>query len=66
MHGVGHQWVRRSFQAFGLPTLVAVPCQAEPDPEFPTVAFPNPEEKGVRWITRVYHGAWYCAMLAIN
>ncbi|CAN0031767.1 unnamed protein product, partial [Choristocarpus tenellus] len=46
MHGVGHKWVERAFKVFSLPPLISVPSQQEPDPEFPTVAFPNPEEKG--------------------
>jgi phosphomannomutase len=46
MHGVGYQWVLRSFALFGH-CLLSVPSQSEPDPEFPTVRFPNPEEKGV-------------------
>ena len=38
----------QAFKAFGLPEPIAVPSQAEPDPEFPTVEFPNPEEgKGI-------------------
>lgn len=47
MHGVGTQWTSRSFNAFNLPAFHRVPSQVEPDPEFPTVRFPNPEEKGV-------------------
>jgi phosphomannomutase len=34
------------FAAAGLPEPVSVPEQDRPDPAFPTVAFPNPEEPG--------------------
>lgn len=44
MHGVGHPWVARVFEAFNLPPFVSVAEQAEPDPTFPTVTLPNPEE----------------------
>ncbi|OQS00204.1 phosphoglucomutase [Thraustotheca clavata] len=44
MHGVGHAFTSRSFAAFNLPPYVPVEQQIQPDPEFPTVAFPNPEE----------------------
>ncbi|GMH71510.1 hypothetical protein TL16_g05669 [Triparma laevis f. inornata] len=44
MHGVGHSFAKRSFEAFGLSEFVSVPEQQEPDPAFSTVAFPNPEE----------------------
>ncbi|HEX4867540.1 MAG TPA: phospho-sugar mutase [Acidimicrobiales bacterium] len=46
MHGVGAGTVRRAFAAAGFPDLHEVGEQVEPDPEFPTVAFPNPEEPG--------------------
>ncbi|MGA0568942.1 phospho-sugar mutase [Rathayibacter sp. KR2-224] len=46
MHGVGWNTARAVFEAAGLPTPITVPEQAEPDPDFPTVAFPNPEEPG--------------------
>ena len=46
MHGVGWETSRRVFAAagFGEPTVVVE--QSEPDPAFPTVSFPNPEEPG--------------------
>ena len=44
MHGVGGRWMALAFEAFGLQPFVPVPEQMEPDAEFPTVAFPNPEE----------------------
>jgi phosphomannomutase len=44
MHGVGHAFVKRSFAAFDLPEPIPVPEQVSPDPTFPTVEFPNPEE----------------------
>lgn len=46
MHGVGAQIMRRIFRGAGFTNVVEVPEQCEPDPEFPTVPFPNPEEKG--------------------
>lgn len=44
MHGVGGPWFSRGFEAFGLPPPTPVAEQHAPDPTFPTVAFPNPEE----------------------
>jgi phosphomannomutase len=46
MHGVGGAWVKRVFAAAGYTGLHVVPEQAEPDGDFPTVRFPNPEEPG--------------------
>jgi len=46
MHGVGGATAVRVFEAAGFDRLAVVAAQAEPDPAFPTVAFPNPEEPG--------------------
>jgi phosphomannomutase len=46
MHGVGTETVQRVFNHAGFATLILVDEQCEPDPDFPTVAFPNPEEPG--------------------
>jgi phosphomannomutase len=46
MHGVGRDVVLSVFEHGGFPPLMVVPRQGDPDPDFPTVAFPNPEEPG--------------------
>lgn len=46
MHGVGTQTLAQVFKEAGFPDLILVTEQAEPDPDFPTVVFPNPEEPG--------------------
>ncbi|GMA32158.1 phospho-sugar mutase [Litorihabitans aurantiacus] len=46
MHGVGGATLTSALVAAGVTDLHTVPEQAEPDPAFPTVAFPNPEEPG--------------------
>ena len=46
MHGVGTEVTQRVFNHAGFATLILVDEQCTPDPDFPTVAFPNPEEPG--------------------
>ena len=46
MHGVGAETIQRVFNHAGYATLILVDEQCTPDPDFPTVAFPNPEELG--------------------
>jgi phosphomannomutase len=46
LHGVAGQLALRAFEQAGYPQPDIVAAQFEPDPDFPTVRFPNPEEPG--------------------
>lgn len=44
MHGVGHEYMAIAFETANFKPFITVEEQKLPDPEFPTVKFPNPEE----------------------
>jgi phosphomannomutase len=46
MHGVGGRTAVETLRRAGFTDVRVVRSQAVPDPDFPTVAFPNPEEPG--------------------
>ena len=46
MHGVGYEVLSKTLTKAGLPQPHIVAEQVWPDGTFPTVNFPNPEEKG--------------------
>lgn len=46
LHGVGGKVVPELLERAGFGRPLVATTQAEPDPDFPTAAFPNPEEQG--------------------
>jgi phosphomannomutase len=46
LHGCGQRLFAEALKRRGFDKLYSVPDQAQPDPAFPTVSFPNPEEPG--------------------
>src|SRR5699024_2230262 len=46
LHGVGAGVFSQLMETCGFKTISLVDQQVDPDPAFPTVAFPNPEEPG--------------------
>eukprot|EP00934_Nitzschia_sp_Nitz4_P003159 Nitzschia sp. Nitz4//scaffold334_size18717//13005//14970//NITZ4_008764-RA/size18717-augustus-gene-0.4-mRNA-1//-1//CDS//3329548257//3149//frame0 len=66
MHGVGRPFAERIFQAFDLPTLHLVPSQQDPNPDFPTVSFPNPEESGALDLAKEFAETNQCDIVLAN
>ncbi|WOT04118.1 phospho-sugar mutase [Shewanella youngdeokensis] len=46
MHGVGNEMALALLHDAGFTNVYSVAAQAKPDGDFPTILFPNPEEKG--------------------
>ncbi|KAI1933013.1 hypothetical protein LOZ66_006623 [Ophidiomyces ophidiicola] len=46
LHGVGYLMMSKLCLALNIPGITVVSEQRDPDPDFPTVRFPNPEEAG--------------------
>ncbi len=74
MHGVGGKWIGKAFEMYhpgstggkGAIDLLNVPSQFEPDPEFPTVVFPNPEEKGALDQAQAFASSQDCGFIIAN
>ncbi|KAJ3326944.1 Phosphoglucomutase-3, partial [Kappamyces sp. JEL0680] len=66
MHGVGLEFATKAVSTLGLQPMVVVPEQAKPDPEFPTVAFPNPEEKGALDLAMKHATQSGCTLIFAN
>lgn len=66
MHGVGHQWAAKSFDTFGLRPFKSVLAQERPDAAFPTVPFPNPEERGALALSQLFSEAEGCDIIVAN
>jgi phosphoglucomutase len=66
MHGVGYTFAAKVFEAFDLPPFQAVPSQKDPDATFPTVPFPNPEEKGALDLAKSFAEANGCDIVLAN
>jgi phosphomannomutase len=54
------------FDTFNLEPFQAVPEQKDPDPTFPTVPFPNPEEKGALDLAKKFAGERGCDIVLAN
>ncbi|GAB7360974.1 hypothetical protein MBLNU230_g0957t1 [Neophaeotheca triangularis] len=67
MHGVGLPFMQKVVEMAGLAgQMHVVDAQARPDPEFPTVPFPNPEEKGALNLAIAEADAHGCDIVLAN
>lgn len=54
LHGTGGELMQKMFNFFGYKSVFLVPEQKKPDGEFPTVKYPNPEEKEALALCELY------------
>ena len=68
MHGVGLPFMKRVATILELDStsMHTVQAQADPDPEFPTVPFPNPEEKGALDLAKQEADSRECSLILAN
>jgi phosphomannomutase len=66
MHGVGSETLQSVFHAAGFARPILVDSQNQPDPDFPTVAFPNPEEPGAMDLAIAYARDWDADIVLAN
>jgi phosphomannomutase len=66
LHGVGAPVVRAVFAAAGFSAPSEVSEQSEPDPDFSTVSFPNPEEPGAMDLALALAGRQHADLIIAN
>ena len=66
MHGVGLPMVLKGVEMLGIDPLVLVSSQCEPDPNFSTVKFPNPEERGALDLAMQVASSQDCPVIFAN
>ncbi|MGB7982755.1 MAG: phospho-sugar mutase [Candidatus Nanopelagicales bacterium] len=66
MHGVGSPLMSAALTGAGFPAPLSVRAQDEPDPDFPTVSFPNPEEPGAMDLAMDLAGAEQVDLVLAN
>jgi len=66
MHGVGYPYQARAIETFNLPAVLPVKEQQLPDPTFPTVPFPNPEEAGALDLAKAFSEAEGATLVIAN
>lgn len=68
MHGVGTEFVNSLMKSIdnSCDVLLNLQAQCTPDPDFPTVKFPNPEEKGALNLAMAYADSVNCPLVIAN
>ena len=67
MHGVGYAFAKHVLSTtYSIPMFHSVPDQQEADPNFPTVQFPNPEEKGALDMAKAHAVLHNCDIILAN
>ncbi|XP_054722238.1 phosphopentomutase-like [Uloborus diversus] len=66
LHGVGHPFLKKALQKSGYYKWFPVPSQMHPDGDFPTVKFPNPEEKDCLAMAIAISDEKECSLILAN